>query len=73
MWIRYYDYEPDKMRTEKQVKLLLSAENKKNLKNKNFSENSKKHLPNNRVYDILNIGRVKNTVTNKYTAPWSSG
>ena len=29
IWIRYYDYEPDKMRTEKQVKLLLSAKNKK--------------------------------------------
>ena len=39
----------------------------------NFKKNSKKHLPNNRVYDILNLGRVKNTVTNKYTAPWSSG
>lgn len=74
IWIRYYDYEPDKMRTEKSRQSFCCPQKiRKNLKNKNFSENSKKHLPNNRVYDILNLGRVKNTMTNKYTAPWSSG
>lgn len=74
IWIRYYDYEPDKMRTEKSRQSFCCPQKiRKNLKNKNFSENSKKHLPNNRVYDILNLGRVKSTMTNKYTAPWSSG
>ena len=50
------------------------TENKEKIwKIKIFRKIQKNNLPNNRVYDILNLGRVKNTVTNKYTAPWSSG
>ena len=42
---------------------MLSAENKKNLKNKNFSENSKKHLQKILRYDIINLGHAREIKT----------
>ncbi|MEI3381904.1 MAG: hypothetical protein V8R43_10680 [Dorea sp.] len=55
-------------------KIRKNSKNKKspNKKIKNIKKFSKKHLPNDQVYGILNIGRVTNTKT-KYMAPWSSG